>query len=332
MVKKPRASELGFGQMASENAQRIMNKDGSANVRRIGGPSFSGSDLFHQLTTMKWQKFILIVLTAYAVANLIFATLYYVSGIEFIGVQPSGIFWKDYLEAFFFSTQCFTTIGFGRVNPQSISTNFIASVEGLAGLLSLAIATGLLYGRFSRPRAHLIHSDNILIAPYKPTGRALMFRIASTRRHSLLIESTVSVSLGINLPEHGTLKRRFFILKLELEKINFMNTSWTVVHPIDSESPLYNLTAGEMINGRAEIMVLYKAMEETTSQTVMERFSYFTDEIVWGARFISAIGRDSDGRLMLDLDKISDFESAELQAETPVIEVPKPKAARSRNV
>lgn len=311
-MKKPESKELGFGALAAANGQRLMNADGSANVKRIGGPWLSGSDVFHKLTTMKWQRFLFIILLAYSVANIFFATLYYFSGIEFIGVKPTGVFWRDFLEAFFFSTQCFTTIGFGRVNPMSYSTNIIASIEGLAGLLSLAIATGLLYGRFSRPRAQLIHSREILIAPYQKTGKGIMFRIASTRKHSLLIESSVSVSVGINLEEKGELRRRFFILKLELDKINFMNLSWTIVHPINEDSPLWGLEYEDLIRGRAEFMVLYKAMEETTSQTVVDRFSYFADEIIWGARFISAIGTDENGMRVLDLDKINDWERAEL--------------------
>lgn len=312
MASKPKSKELGFGTLAAANSQRFMNADGSANVHRVGGPAFSASDLFHRLTTMKWRKFILMVLVSYVTANLLFAVGYYLCGIENIGVTPSGSFAHDFAEAFFFSTQCFTTIGFGRVNPSNMATNTLASLEGLVGLLSLAIATGLLYGRFSRPIAHLIHSKHLLISPYQKDGLGAMFRIASTRKHSILIENTVAVSMGINSLENGVLRRRFFTLDLELDKINFLNLSWTIVHPITENSPLWGKSYEDLIDGRVEFIVLFKAMEETTNQTVIERFSYFIDELVWGAKFISAIGTNAEGQPVLDLDRIDDFNMHEI--------------------
>ena len=325
MALKIKAKELGFGTLAAKNGQRFMNADGTANVERRGGPWMSVSDLFHKLTTMKWRKFASIILVAYVLANLLFASIFYKIGIQHIGVEPTGKFSTDFTEAFFFSTQCFTTIGFGRVNPQNFAANSVASIEGLIGLLSLAIATGLLYGRFSRPVAQLVHSNNILIAPYRGDQKALMFRIASTRKQSLLIENSVSVSMGINIEEHGQLRRRFFVLELELDKINFLNLSWTIVHPITEGSPLWGRSIEELIQGRAEFIILFKAMEETTSQVVIDRFSYFTEEIIWGANFISAIGTREDGKPVMDLNKIGLYEMVELpkaigETEASIIE------------
>lgn len=312
MPQQTTSKELGFGTHASLGGQRLMNRNGSANVKRIGGPFVSASDVFHQLTTMTWGSFLLLVLTGYLVANILFAFGYYFAGIEHLNIQPSGSFFTDYLECFFFSTQCFTTIGFGRVNPQGISSNVLASIEGLVGLLSLAMATGLLYGRFSRPRAHLLHSDNILIAPYRENLNAVMFRIASTRRHSILIDNNVSLSLGYNYEDNGNTKRRFFFLNLELDKINFLSSSWTLVHPITEDSPLWGMNYETLIKSRAEFMVLFKALEETTSQTVLERFSYFVDEIVWGAKFESMIGTLPDGKPSLNLNLLNSWKEAAL--------------------
>lgn len=316
MAKKPTSRELGFGSFGSQRGQRIMNRDGSANVRRIGGPAFSISDNFHRLTTMPWSKFFLLVFAGYMVANLLFAFAYFVSGAEHLGIQPSGNAFHDFLECFFFSTQCFTTIGFGRVNPQGMSSNLLASLEGLIGLLSLAMATGLLYGRFSRPRAHLLHSDNLLIAPYRDNQHAAMFRIASTRKHSLLIENSVSLSVGFNEMENGSIKRRFFILNLEIDKINFLASSWTLVHPINEESPLWGMSWKDIETSRMEFMVLFKAMEETTSQTVLERFSYFVDDIVWAAKFQPMIGTTDGGQPALNLNFLNKWEASPLPETT----------------
>jgi inward rectifier potassium channel len=261
---------------------------------------------------MTWQRFLALVLCGYLIANILFAFGYMAAGIEHLNIQPSGSYWQDYLECFFFSTQCFTTIGFGRVNPQGITSNILASLEGLVGLLSLAMATGLLYGRFSRPRAHLLHSDNLLFAPYRENLNAVMFRIASTRRHSILIDNSVSLSFGYNYEENGTTKRRFFFLNLELDKINFLSSSWTLVHPITEDSPLWGMDYEAFMKSRGEFMILFKALEETTSQTVLERFSYFVDEVVWGAKFDSMIGTTSDGKPTLNLHLLNSWKETSL--------------------
>lgn len=316
MPKKLNPKELGFGNMASPNGQRFMNADGTANVRRVGGPVVSISDIFHKLLAMKWSKFFLMILIAYTIANFLFATAYYLCGVQDLGIKPSGNVVRDFMECFFFSTQCFTTIGFGRVNPQGLATNLVASTEGLVGLLSFAIATGLLYGRFSRPRAQLVHSENLLISPYKNTKRGAMFRIASTRKHSLLVDNTISVSFGINVEEvDGPPRRQFYILDLELDRINFLSLSWTVVHPITPESPLFGKSYEDLQKGRAEFLILFRAMEETNSQIVLERFSYFVDEVVWGAKFVPVIGTSDDGQPVLDMDRLGIWEHAELPEE-----------------
>lgn len=208
----------------------------------------------------------------------------------------------------FFSTQCLTTIGFGRVNPTGIVTNILASLEGLIGLMSFAIASGLMYGRFSRPRSQLIYSKNILYSPFQNDSHAYMFRIASTRKRSLLVENVVSVSLGINQEENGIIKRRFFNLDLQIDKISFLYLSWTIVHPVNEKSPLFGLTYDDLIRNRAEFIVLFKAIEETTSQTVLKRFSYFVDELVWNAIFTPVIGTSSDGQAVLDINRLGEFE------------------------
>lgn len=313
MAKKPTAREIGFGTNADANSQRMMNSDGTANIHRIGAPRMLISDLFHRLTTQSWGKFFFNVLLGYFIVNSLFAILYYTSGIEHLGLIPSGNPVRDYLEAFFFSTQCFTTVGFGRVNPQGLTTNFIASIESMCGVLSFAIATGLLYGRFSRPTAQLMHSDHILVAPYRVNQRGLMFRIANARK-TQLIENEIQVMMGINLPdpETGQAKRRFFPLELELARVNFMTLSWTIVHPITADSPLYGKTPSEFHDQRAEFIVLFKALEETNSQLVHTKFSYFHSQIVFGGKFTSIIGYAQDGRATVDLNRLGEFEIVSL--------------------
>lgn len=306
MSRKINPKELGFGTFADPKGQRFMNKDGSANVIRIKETEISINELFHTLVFAPWHYFFLVVLLYFIFANFIFASIYWIIGINQLGLTPQNNF-NDWLEAFFFSTQCFTTVGFGRVNPTGTAANIVSSIESLTGLLTFSLATGVIYARFSRPRAQLINSHNLLIAPYKDIT-AVMFRFASKREKSLLLENSVSVNLGMNQMLNGQLKRQFYQLALELDKINYFITSWTVVHPIDENSPLYGLTAEDLMEKRAEFIVLFKATDETTSQAVFDRFTYFGDEIVFNARFKSIIGTSSAGQPVVDLSKISEYE------------------------
>lgn len=305
--KKEKTKELGFGTLTFENSQRFMNKDGMANIKRIGDSGYSLRDLYHQLTIMSWGHFFAWILILYLVSNAIFATLYYINGVEYLGVPANTPEWHKWLDAFFFSSQCLTTVGFGRINPQDITSNAIATIESLVGVLSFALATGLLFGRFSRPKQELLMSENILIAPYKSDEFAVMFRIAGARKNSILIENTINVSLGLNVTEQGHMRRRFFSLELELDKINFLSLSWTVVHPINEDSPLFGMSQEDLLKVKPEFIVLFKGFEETTTQAVYSKFSYDAEQIVWGAKFNTIIGVADNGQPAVNVAKISEF-------------------------
>ena len=157
--------ETGFGSKVTEPNQRLMNKDGSSNVKRKGLSIFQSLSFYHSLITMPWWKFNLIVLSVYMGANLFFATLYFCMDINHLNGMLSHVPADEFLEAFFFSTQTISTVGFGRLNPSGTLMSSIAAIESMVGLLGFALATGLLYGRFSRPIIKLLFSENIIVAP-----------------------------------------------------------------------------------------------------------------------------------------------------------------------
>lgn len=300
--------ELGFGSSTTDNIQRVMNPDGSSNIRRIGLVRRDLSHAFHRLVTMSWGSFLLMVFSAYLLVNFFFAAGYLLIGIEQLGLTPSGHFWLDYREAFFFSAQTYTTVGYGRVNPSGIGANILASVESLAGVLSFALATGLLYGRFSKPSASIAYSEKVLVSPYKETGKGLMFRLAN-KRMSHLIENEIQVILAMNVDENGKSVRRFRNLELELNTISILSMMWTVVHPIDEHSPLFGLDEEDLTLARAELIILFKAVDETYNQQVYNRRSYFFDDFVWNARFKPAFFTGADGRISVDIRKVGDYEA-----------------------
>lgn len=298
--------DLGFGTGSSN--MRNMNKDGSFNVVRVGEPSFRPWEIYHSLISMSWSKFLLLLFSAYAGVNLIFALIYYLLGAESLSMDASHMHeGEKFLESFFFSSQTLTTLGYGRIAPVGFTASSIAAVEAMLGLFGFAIATGLLYGRFSRPEARLMFSENALIAPYRG-GKGLMFRLANKRRNQL-IEIEIDVNIGMTDPETGS--RTFVSLPLERKKINLFPSSWTVVHPIDESSPLYNKSVEDLRKANLEIYPMLKAFDETFSQTVYARTSYRAEEIIDGAKFIPMFHQDGTNTI-LDLSKLNAWEKVNL--------------------
>ncbi|HMS35168.1 MAG TPA: ion channel [Ignavibacteria bacterium] len=305
-VKGKEVTDLGLGSKIFDKKNRVINRDGSFNLKRKGLPFFESFSIYHWLISMSWFKFCSLILAAYLLVNIFFATLYFIGGdANFEGIQTNNSF-DRFLNEFFFSTQTFTTVGYGRINPVGVYSNIISSIESLSGLLSLALATGLLYGRFVRPVAKIIYSDNALIAPYKDiTG--FQFRIANKRSDHQMVDTEVDVLLS--RVENDALK--FYNLKLEYKKISMFTATWTVNHPIDEESPLYGLTEEDLKEMDSEFFVLLKGFDDTFAQQVHSRSSYKYNEIVWGAKFVSVYGKSDDGETTIELDRISEITKIE---------------------
>jgi inward rectifier potassium channel len=296
--------ELGFGRSITTTG-RIMNADGSFNVVRHSRSVWDNT--YYHLVTMPWWLFFLLQVLAFVSINLVFATLYCMVGVEHLnGIKMGGLM-DNFTQAYFFSSQTLTTVGYGYVSPMGLPANIIASFESFLGLLTFALVSGLLYGRFSRPSAGIVFSNNMLISPYKD-GRAMMFRIVNARR-SELIETEAQIILTLNQPdENGNLFRRYVPLELEISKISFFSLSWTLVHPLDDKSPLFGFTEQDMLESHVEVMILIKAIEEANQQTVHIRHSYAAEEIVWNAKFTPVMGRHPKGVTEVITAKIGDFE------------------------
>ncbi|MDB5002897.1 MAG: Inward rectifier potassium channel Kirbac3 [Mucilaginibacter sp.] len=299
--------DLGFGTQAVIRSQRLVNRDGSINVKRKGLSIFNTSNNYHTLITMSWAKFWLLVLSGYLTANIIFAFIYVSLGPGTLNGAVGNTFFYRFMDAFFFSAQTISTVGYGHISPHGMAANSVAAFESMMGLLAFALATGLLYGRFSRPSAKIKYSEHLLVAPYRDNGKGLMFRLTNLRRNTL-IDLQMEVIFSYNEDVDGKKIRRFLSLELERKRVSILTLSWTVVHSLDNDSPLKDITPEEMANGEASFAVLLKAFDDTFSQTVHSRTSYMYDEIVWGAKFKPTFDRDEEGRIVLNLDKIDDYE------------------------
>jgi inward rectifier potassium channel len=305
-------NDTGLSTKVQSRNQRSIRPDGSFNIENRGARWLQPGDIYLALITMPWLKFNIIVFGTYLFINTIFALIYFAIGTEYLTNIEGITNWGKFLDTFFFSAQSLTTVGYGRVAPVGIPVSSVAAIESMVGLLGFALATGLLYGRFSKANAKIIHSRNMVIGPYQG-GTGLMFRIANMRL-TQLVEVEVQVTLAMITNEEGREVRRFFPLDLERNKIAMFPLSWTVVHPINENSLLFRKTKEELLREDVELMVYFKAYDETFSQNVHYRISYRAGDMVWGAKFIINFEAQADGPTIHYLNRIGDYEFVDLPA------------------
>ncbi len=304
ILKNKEERELGFGTKNYDNRVRFLGKDGKINVHRAG-LGIGNIDIYHWLITTSKTTLVFVIISGYVLVNLVFAIVYFMVGHEHFGGLDATTPMQQFMNLFFFSAQTITTLGYGHIYPIGNAASIAAAVESLLGLLTFALATGVLYGRFSRPQVHMLYSKNILIAPYKNI-KGIMFRIANRKQYEL-IESEASVTITLNNPE--TKKREFINLKLELNRINFLPLSWTIVHPVNEESPLYGLTRKDLEERDVEFIILIKAINDTYSQTVYSRNSYKAEDIVENAKFKPLVPEvNKRGQLRLTVTDIHNYD------------------------
>jgi inward rectifier potassium channel len=300
--------DLGLGsRVAQDSGQRLLNRDGSFNVDRFGLSFFRSLNVYHWLLTISWTSFFLLLALAYLVVNLAFASAFVLCGPGALkGASDPGVA-SPFLNAFFFSVQTVATIGYGGVRPVGVPANLIVTVEALVGLLGFALATGLLFARFSRPNAKIIFSLNAIVAPYRG-ATALEIRIVNARS-SQLTNVSAAVTLSRLETTEGRSRRRFYDLELERRTVILFPLHWVIVHPINESSPLFGLTREEFDASDPEILVLLNAIDETTSQPVHVRSSYKHTEVLWNVNFADIFLRSRQMRIGIDVRRLSDVDA-----------------------
>lgn len=302
--------DLGFGAVvAGQSRQRLLNSDGSFNVQRTGLSFLTSLNAYHTLLSMSWSTFLALVLLLYFVSNIVFGALYASFGPEAL-VDTSSTPTADlFVRGFFFSVQTFATIGYGTIHPVGVIPNLLVTIESYYSLLANALITGVVFARFARPTAKIVFSDVAVVAPYRGmTG--LMFRIVNGRNNQLIeLEAKVMFARFVN--EHGRTVRRFDILELERRRVTFFPLAWTVVHPIDEDSPLRGLTQQDLVATDAEILILLTGIDETFSQSVHARSSYKPESILVGRKFANIYNEVEDGEpISIDVRRLSETEPA----------------------
>lgn len=258
------------------------------------------ADFYVAVLEAPWWAFFCGLAAFFGLINLVFTGLYLVESHGLSNVRPGS-----FTDAFFFSVQTFTTLGYGQVTPITIYTNTVATLEAFAGVMNIALAAGLVFARVSRPRARVLFSGPAVITPYEgvPT---LMFRLANQRGNQIM-EAEINVSLARqHVTREGLVMRRFDTLKLIRNKTPLFALSWTVMHPIDENSPLHGANRASLVEQQAEIVVLVSGTDETYGAKIYARHSYIPHDVHWNKRFADILSLGADGRRILDLRRFHD--------------------------
>ncbi len=273
---------------------KVTNRDGKLELDSLDKWYSYLHDPYHLMLTVSWLGFALIISAGYILINVVFALLYLAGGDCLTGAKPGS-----FLDAFFFSVQTLASIGYGVISPKTVYANAIVTLEAIISLLAIALVTGLAFARFTKPRAKVIFSDNIVIATYNGIP-ALIFRAANKRRNQIA-EARVTVDLAIDeVSKEGEVLRRFYELPLLRKRTSSFNLAWTIRHVIDENSLLYGLTSDAMIAANAAIVVSLTGIDETVSYTINARHSYSAREILWNHRFVDMLTVETNGDRYLD--------------------------------
>jgi inward rectifier potassium channel len=295
--------DIGYGLHVPEGFDRLVDNNGEFNVVHTKRP-IQFRDVYHYLINTSWTHFLLWVLLGYFVVSFLFAFIYLGIGIdELQGIKP-GSFIDNLLHSFYFSTQTFSTVGYGFIAPTGHWASITASIEALIGLLFFSFGTGLLYGRFSRAKPNLKFSDHIYHRDFRD-GKALMFRLMH-KHPNVLMDMEAEVYLLQKFQSEKGQELKYSPLELERTKLSIMPLTWTIVIIIDDKNPLYNWTEEEFKKNKGEFIVMIKYFDETFSQTIYQRFSFLFEEIIFDKQFAPAHTYNQKGTAYLDHEKLDE--------------------------
>lgn len=276
----------------------VINDSGQFTARSTVG--FSWTDLYHALLTIKWRYFFLGFVATFWTINIIFGVLYYLSG----GIGGNSA--VSFQDCFFFSVQTLSTVGYGHLHPINLTANILVAIEILIGLFLISTLTGLIFARFSRPRARILFSSVAVV--HNRDGRpTLAFRLAN-ERNTHVAEARIKVFMLKDVPtREGHGMRRFLDLKLVRDETPALLLSWTVMHVIDESSPLHGVTQEQFLDGGMTVMISVNGYDPVLAQTVQKNHAYLPHQVIWNAEFEDSIERMADGRTRLHYDKLSAY-------------------------
>jgi inward rectifier potassium channel len=261
-------------------------------IRRVNLRTRWWQDLYHRALTLRWRWFLLSGCVVYILVNAVFAGLYLLQPGSIQNARPGS-----FADAFFFSVQCISTIGFGALLPATTYANLLVTAEAIVSWIMVALATGSVFARISRPQARVMFARHAVVASYN--GTPTLFLRLGNERWTQILSAEVNVALlRSEITAEGESYRRFYDLELARRRTPVFTLTFTVMHPITDNSPLSGMTSEQMLAVEGELLITVTGLEEVTSQVVHARHSYASEEILWGHRFVDIFDEDSGGRFI----------------------------------
>ena len=271
-------------------------------IETYGLPRRPWQDLYHLFMTLSWPRLFASYAGFFALFNLCFAAAYQAQPGGIANLNPPG-----YWGRFFFSVETLATVGYGDMHPQTVYAHIIASIEIFTGMMSLALITGMMFARFSRPTARILFARHAVVRQFdgKPT---LMLR-AANERQNVIMEATAQLRLlRDELTVEGSRIRRIHDLPLRRSEQPMFIFGWTLLHVIDEASPLYGFTPESFAASKAYLLLTIGGTDETTGQTLMSRQEYLCPSIHWNHAFVDIFTSGEDGVDRFDYSKFHDVE------------------------
>ncbi len=287
----------------NKNATRRVNVGSRTLLTRGLSPNF-WNDLNHRAMTAPWPLFFLAAAVIFFGFNLIFAGLYALGDRPIANTPDGGLIWLIY-----FSIETLATVGYGDMHPQSHWGHAVATVEIFTGLSFLAVYTGLIFARFSRPTARFLFAKNAVISPEKGKSM-LMIRLANERQNTISGATARLWLLRTENDSFGKEARRFIELKLVRTENPVFALSWTLYHAIDQESPLHDLTHESFSDVDGSIILTVTGVDDSSGMNLHARHTYSASQIKWQHRFADILERTADGQVLIDYSKLHDVQPA----------------------
>lgn len=282
--------------------ESVMRRDGTVTVERLGIRNSWWRDLYHFMLKGNWGQVLMLLSGGYLVLNTVFAVLFWLPGDAIQGASDASL-----LDAFFFSVQTFSTIGYGGLAPAGLYANLLVTLEALIGLLYSAMATGLIFAKFAAPTSRVRFSQTAIIGRHDGQ-RTFMFRMANERANQIVEASMHVVVIRREVTQEGEQMRRFYDLPLRRSRTPVFSLGWTAYHTIDEDSPLANATMESLADQEAVILVSLSGTDSTMAQTVNARHAYAWTDIEFDRRFVDLMQIKPDGTRSIDY---GDFHSTE---------------------
>ena len=281
---------------------RLLDRDGTTRIRRVGAGRAPFQDAYHGLLVMKWRWLLLLVATSYVLINVVFAMLYLAGGQCIRGARPD-----HFGDAFFFSIQTFSTIGYGHMSPDGTWANALVVVEAIVGMIAVAVVTGLTFAKVSRPTSRIIFSDKAIFTQYEGQP-ALMVRMANARGNQV-VEASVRLTVLMDaVTAEGEVLRRLVDLPLVRAETPVFALSWLVIHRIDERSPLHGHTRDSLDACSTHLLASLAGTDDDFQQPVHARRVWGVGEMAWGKRFADIIVRHPDGSREIDFRRFDVLE------------------------